>query len=135
MYLSSLIWTFLNTFLQSDSNSQNMFRNENSFRLNSKIPYSCGCYKEEERLHANLRVEEESAQSSDNGRIFFDDDWQQCTPFLPTCTPTLLGFQVSNFSYGSPGNQYVMTHVPNFECYSENEFVSKWMVMTHSRHW
>ena len=35
----------------------------------SKNSNSCTCYKEEEGLHAIFRVEEESSQSSDNGRV------------------------------------------------------------------
>ena len=48
---------------------------------------------------------------------YFDDDQQQCTPFLPTFTPTILGFWVSNF--GLLDHQEIdsaMTHVLDFEC-------------------
>jgi hypothetical protein len=44
-----------------------------------------------------------SSQSGGNGlEDGFDDDRQhvQYAPYLPACTPTFIGFKLSNFGYG-----------------------------------
>ena len=56
-------------------NSKRVFKtSSSSFRFASKNPNNYRCNKEEEGSHAISTVEEESLQSGDNGRFFFDND-------------------------------------------------------------
>ena len=69
-YLFSLLRKLLTYAYNPKATPKECLELKFSFKLTSKIPNSCGCYREEEGLHAIARVKEESLQSNHNGRIF-----------------------------------------------------------------